>query len=40
MVASCGVCGTKQVYYASPKPVICIVPAQSILGRLALVPFG
>jgi len=32
--------GTKQVYHASPKPVIYIVPAQSILGRLALVPVG
>ena len=32
--------GTKQVYHASPKQVIYIVPAQSILGRLALVPVG
>ena len=32
--------GTKQVYHASPKPVIYIVPAQSILGRLPLVPVG
>ena len=32
--------GTKQVYHASPKPVMYIVPARSILGRLALVPVG
>lgn len=32
------VAGTKQVYQASPKPVINIVPVTSILGRLALVP--
>ena len=32
--------GTKQVYHARPKPVIYIVPAQLILGRLALVPVG
>ena len=32
--------GTKQVYHASQKPVIYIVPAQLILGRLALVPVG
>ena len=31
---------TKQVYHAGPKPVIYIVPAQLILGRLALVPVG
>ena len=32
--------GTKQVYHASPEQVIYIVPAKSILGRLALVPVG
>ena len=32
--------GTKQVYHASQKHVIYIMPAQSILGRLALVPVG
>ena len=32
--------GTKQVYHTSPELVIYIVPAQSILGRLALVPVG
>ena len=32
--------GSKQVYHASPKQVIYIVPAQSILGRLGLVPVG
>ena len=29
---------TKQVYYASPELVVYIIPAQSILSRLALVP--
>ena len=32
--------GTKQVYHASPEPVIYIVPVTSILGRLALAPVG
>ena len=32
--------GTKQVYHASPKPVIYIVPAHLILGRLAMVQVG
>ena len=32
--------GTKQVYHASPKPVIYNVPAQLILSLLALVPVG
>ena len=32
--------GTKQVYHASPTQVIYIVPAQSIISHLALVPAG
>jgi hypothetical protein len=32
--------GTKQLYQPKPLPVIYIVPATSILGRLALAPVG
>ena len=39
-MAICGGAGTKQVCNASPEPVIYIVPGQSILGRLTLVPIG
>ena len=31
---------TKQVYYTSPEQVVHIIPAESILGSLALVPVG
>ncbi len=32
--------GTKLLYQPKPKPVVCIVPIQNILGRLALAPYG
>ncbi len=35
-----GIACTKQVYHASLEPAIYIMPAQSILGRLAPVPVG
>ena len=35
-----GESGTKQLYQPEPKPVVYIVPATSILGRLPLIPVG